>query len=368
MAFTGMLVDHSLSTGRSLPFDSTRRTHCRCAAHKEYRVPDDSDLSRFSRHLSEGDPIRPHNQTVHRKEATFMPAFALVTMLALLQSVTATPPGTLVAEVGTLAASSDNDGRFEALTSLLRAHNLAFTVEPFTIEKAVGAEPRTHGRNIVVSLGEGAEEIVVGAHYDAIRIPDGSLSHGAVDNGAACVMLLHLAETLRADPLRVRVKIVWFDMEELGMLGSARYVEAHATDPIRAMVNFDIDGYGDTVLFAPPPGGENAPLRRAFLDTCAAEEIDCVRFPRLPYGDDRSFGNASRPTLSVGLLPPTEMHQMWLLMNAGVSGGLVPGTLPTIFRTIHTAEDVLAKVDGASIARVQRLAVALVRRLSSGQP
>ncbi len=297
-----------------------------------------------------------------------MPAFALVTMLTLLQSATATPPATLITEVGKLAASSDNDARFQAMASLLRAHNLPFTVEPFTIEKAVGAEPRTRGRNIVVSIGEGSEEIVVGAHYDAIRIPDGSLSHGAVDNGAACVMLLHVAETLRADPPPVRVKIVWFDMEELGMLGSARYVEAHATDHIRAMVNFDIDGYGDTILFAPPPGGENAPLRRAFLDTCAEEEIDCVRFLRLPNGDDRSFGKANLPTLSVGLLPPTELHQMWLLMNAGVSGGLVPGTVPTIFRTIHTAEDVLAKVDGASIARVQRLAAALVRRLSRWQP
>jgi hypothetical protein len=288
--------------------------------------------------------------------------------LALFQSATATTTVALVEEVGKLATASDNDARFEAMTSLLRAHNLPFTVEPFTIARAVGVEPRTSGRNIVVSIGEGSEEIVLGAHYDAIRIPDGSLSHGAVDNGAACVMLLHVAETLRTEPLPVRVKIVWFDMEELGMLGSAHYVQAHAAEHIGAMLNFDIDAYGDTVLFAPPPGGDSASLRRAFLTTCAEEEIDCVRFPSLPNGDDRPFGAAKVPTLSVGSLPPTEVHQIWLLMNAGLSGGLVPGTLPTIFRTMHTAEDVLAKVDGATIARMQRLVTALVRRLSNWRP
>jgi Zn-dependent M28 family amino/carboxypeptidase len=95
-------------------------------------------------------------------------------------------------------------------------------------------------------------------------------------------MLLHVAETLRTERLPVRVKIVWFDMEELGMIWSAHYVETHAADHIRAMLNFDADAYGDTVLFAPPPVGANASLRSAFLTTCAEEEIDCVRFASLP--------------------------------------------------------------------------------------
>jgi hypothetical protein len=291
---------------------------------------------------------------------------ALVGVLVVGPTIVSQAPSpSLIDEVGTLSAASDNDQRFEALTALLRAHHVAFAVEPFTLDRAVGTEPRTRGRNVVASIGEGADEIVVGAHYDAVRLPDGSLGRGAIDNGAACVMLVHVAEALAAERPSSRVKIVWFDMEELGLLGSARYVAAHAIEPIRAMVNFDIAGYGDTLLFSHPPGGENVSLRQGIRQTCADEDVDCVRFPSLPYGDDRSFGLAHVPTLTLALLPATEVHQMWLLMNAGVAGGLVPGTVPPIFRTIHTANDLLSKVDGQSIARVQRLTTALVRLLSN---
>jgi len=33
--------------------------------------------------------------------------------------------------------------------------------------------------------------IVVGAHYDAVRLSDGTLSRGAVDNAASSVILVH---------------------------------------------------------------------------------------------------------------------------------------------------------------------------------
>ena len=100
-----------------------------------------------------------------------------------------------------MAAATSNEARFDALTALLRSRGLTFTVEPFTIEKPVGREPRTEGRNIVVTIGEGPEEVVIGAHYDAVRLADGSLSPGAVDNAASSVMLIRLAEALRTETL-----------------------------------------------------------------------------------------------------------------------------------------------------------------------
>ena len=285
----------------------------------------------------------------------------------------------LVADVQALAAAQSNDERFTALTAMLRARGVAFTVEPFTIDKQVGSEPRTAGRNVVTvfgdGVGQGADEVVLGAHYDAARLADGSLSKGAVDNAASAVMLAGVAEALRsgepqrsgevlpAGRVQPRVRIVWFDMEEIGLAGSARYLQAHKTDRIRAMLNFDINAYGDTVVFGAPSGGDDPRLRRLMTETCAELGNDCLRFAAMPPGDDRTFGAAGIATLSIAHLPALEAHQLWLMLHAGASSGLAPGVAPPIFRTIHTADDVPSKVDGTTIVRAQRLALALLQKL-----
>jgi hypothetical protein len=292
--------------------------------------------------------------------------------LALLQAPAVTAAETFVADVRRITDANDNDQRFDALTALLTAKGVAFTVEPFTVGAQQGRDTRTRGRNVVATIGQGAREIVVGAHYDAVWLPDGTFGRGAVDNAASSVMLVHLAHAVQAQALPVRVTFVWFDMEEGGLLGSAKYLEAHpalsTTARPRAMLNFDINGYGDTVLFAAPAGGADPALRQAMLQTCAIEAIDCIRFDQMPPSDDRSFGRAKIPTLSIAQIPAAEVHQLWLMLHAGQSSGLAPGFAPPIFRTIHTPEDVLGKIDGATLARGQRLALALLRQLAATRP
>ena len=296
-----------------------------------------------------------------------MTHLSMITLVTLLQAAPAATPqaAALLDDVRTVAASESHDARFAALTRLLDARNLAFTVEPFTIEKPVGREPRTEGRNIVVTLGQGTGDLVIGAHYDAVRLADGSLSRGAVDNAASSVLLVRLAEALRAETLPVRIRIVWFDMEELGLLGSAQYVKQHASDRIVAMLNFDINAYGDTILFGPAERTDNATLRRAVVETCAQEDVGCLRFAQMPPGDDRSFVRASIPTVSLAILPGVEAHQLWLMLHAGPNAGLAPGTAPAILQTIHTASDTSEKVSGESMARMLRFAHALVRRIGT---
>ena len=224
-------------------------------------------------------------------------------------------------------------------------------------------DPRTRGRNVVVTLGDGPNTVVVGAHYDAKWLSATAISQGAVDNAASSVMLVRTAAALKAERLASRVTFVWFDMEESGLIGSAKYVEAHAGDRITAMLNYDINGYGDTVLFGPPQGGADPRLGRTMLDTCASEGVDCLRFAAMPPGDDRSFGARKIPTLSIAILPATEAHQLWLMLHAK-GAGLEKGFAPPVFTTIHTPGDVPDKLDGAAMATAGRLAQALVRRVS----
>ena len=179
----------------------------------------------------------------------------VVTLLALLAvapcAAAQTTGDTLVADVRTLSAATDNDARFEALTTLLTAQGLPFTVETFTRDKPPAAsangarDPRTRGRNVVVTIGRGRETVVVGAHYDAEWIDEKTLSKGAIDNGASSVMLVHAAAALRNQRLKSRVTFVWFDFEESGLLGSARYVDAHASATITATFDPSQLGVGD---------------------------------------------------------------------------------------------------------------------------
>lgn len=110
---------------------------------------------------------------------------------------------------------------------------------------------------IGVLEGEGPladETIVVGAHYDHVGLGGaGSLApgskevhNGADDNGSGTVALLEVARQLaaREQPLPRRVVFIAFTAEELGLIGSAKYV-AEPVFPLEktiAMYNMDMVG------------------------------------------------------------------------------------------------------------------------------
>jgi Zn-dependent M28 family amino/carboxypeptidase len=290
-----------------------------------------------------------------------LPLMATVVAIAAAQSA---PPSRMSEDVARIAAAATNDARFEAVVGLLRTAALPFTVERFTIDAPVRNEPRTEGRNIVVTVGNGTTHIVVGAHYDAMRLAEGSLSRGAVDNAASSVLLTRLAQALPSEKLGARVSFVWFDMEELGLRGSREYVRQHGSDGVSAMINFDINAYGDTILFGPSRESDSRGLRRIVVETCAAEDATCVAFPEMPPGDDRSFTNARVPTVSLAILPAVEAHQLWLLINNPTTAAPGAGNAPAILQTIHTAADTADKVSDESMEAMLRFAVRLVRTIA----
>src|SRR5688572_28886459 len=131
-----------------------------------------------------------------------------------------------------------NAERLEALTALLRERGLEFEVQPFPNERRE-KDSREQGQNVIVTIGSGSQDIVIGAHFDAVLLQDGKLSHGMVDNAAGAVVLTRVAEALRSRRLKHRVRLVFFDMEEIGLLGSAHFVKS-LDSKVAAAVNVDI--------------------------------------------------------------------------------------------------------------------------------
>lgn len=112
--------------------------------------------------------------------------------------------------------------------------------------------------NVIATIeGEGPlaeENVVIGAHYDHVgRGGAGSLApgsndvhNGADDNASGTVALLELARRLGARPEKLARRLVFiaFTGEELGLLGSAKYVKdpVFPLDKTVAMFNMDMVG------------------------------------------------------------------------------------------------------------------------------
>lgn len=90
------------------------------------------------------------------------------------------------------------------------------------------------------NIPPGVSMLLVGAHYDAVHG-----SPGADDNGTGVAALLAIAEALAAEPSRPPLRIVAFDAEESGCLGSRVHAELMAEEglSIQLMLSLEMLGY-----------------------------------------------------------------------------------------------------------------------------
>ncbi|HZW17032.1 MAG TPA: M20/M25/M40 family metallo-hydrolase, partial [Brevundimonas sp.] len=261
-----------------------------------------------------------------------------------------------------------NEARTQVVVDQLRAAGFEPVVETFA-----GGNPgigEMEGRNVVVTIGDGPREILLTAHYDAVVLHDGTMSQGVVDNAASVVGVIEAAKTLRNKDLNHRVRIILFDQEELGLIGARKWIDAHGLANVAAVVNSDVAGYGDTLMYGLNNGAQSTGLVRAVREVCAERAMHCIGFPVYPPSDDRAFSGAGLgdgaapaaavPTLSLGFQDHVGAHQMWLAFNGGESNGLAEGFVPRVFQLIHSAEDTMEQIDPATVKTAGEVYATLV--------
>ncbi|MGH7028093.1 M28 family metallopeptidase [Brevundimonas sp.] len=271
----------------------------------------------------------------------------------------------LKAQVGAYVQPS-NAERMNVLVAQLRAAGFNPTVETF---EGGGRAGPMQGSNVVVTLGPdtgaGAKEILLTAHYDAVKLRDGTMSQGVIDNAGSVVALIGAAKILRDKPLTHRVRVIFFDQEELGLIGARKWIEAHGVANVAAVVNSDVAAYGDTMMYGQNNGAQSAFVTRAAQELCAERAMQCVGFPVYPPSDDRAFSAAGAPVVSLGFQDEIGAHQMWLAFNGGETNGLAEGFVPQVFRVIHSKDDVIEAVEGATIATAGATYAALIQKLDA---
>ncbi|GAB4367357.1 MAG: M28 family peptidase [Elainellaceae cyanobacterium] len=133
-----------------------------------------------------------------------------------------------------------------------------------TVEVHEFASGGDRHQNLILNLparnGANSEPILIGAHYDAVPgCP------GADDNGTGVAALLELASALAAEPARYPIRLVAFDLEERGLIGSTAYATElrQQGQPLRLMASLEMLGYCDR-----RPGSQTYPagLQRFYPD------------------------------------------------------------------------------------------------------
>jgi hypothetical protein len=218
-----------------------------------------------------------------------------------------------------------------------------------TVRLAAALERDTvHGVNVIgVRPGRNparaGEAVVVGAHYDHLGEVDGAIHPGADDNASGTAVVLGVARVVgAAGGLERTLVAVLFGGEELGLLGSTRYVRQPTVPLARtvAMLNFDQVGrLRQGRLFV---GGVDSArgLREAVREAArrAGVGVEASGSPYAP-SDHARFYAAGVPVL--------------------------------FFYTGHHADhhrpsDTADKVDAAGLATVARLALAALGALDAG--
>lgn len=274
----------------------------------------------------------------------------------LCSSALAQAPADPLAAAVAAYVQPNNAERLAVLQQQIRAAGFTPQVETFAGRDGV------EGSNVAFTIGNGARELLLVAHYDAVKLSDGTLSHGIVDNAASVVAVIEAAKKLRGQRLRHRVRVILFDQEELGLIGARRWIEAHGLANVAAVVNSDVAGYGDTMMYGLNNGAQSAFVVRAVREVCAERALTCMSYPNYPPSDDRAFSAAGAPVVSLGFQDEVGAHQMWLAFNARESG-LAPGFTPKVFTTIHSTADTMALLDPKTVALAAESYAAVIARL-----
>jgi aminopeptidase YwaD len=100
------------------------------------------------------------------------------------------------------------------------------------------------------------EVLIVGAHFDAV-----AGSPGADDNGSGTAALLEIAKALKDRPMERTVRLVFFNLEEIGVRGAQEYAKSirdelnDGTRKLIGMMSLEMLGY-----FTSEPGSQRSPI------------------------------------------------------------------------------------------------------------
>lgn len=190
-------------------------------------------------------------------------------------------------------------------------------------------------------LADEAITYIVDAHFDGV-----SNSPGADDNGSAVAGVLEILRILSQHDFEHSIRFIGFDAEELGLIGSQRYVQngIKPYEDIQGVLNFEMIGY-----YSDEPNTQQLPAGFGTLFPVAAQAITADEF----RGNFLTVvGNTASNPLTTAFISASETY-VPVLKNIVTE---VPGTgtiAPDLRRSDHArfwdaGKQALMLTDGAN--------------------
>ncbi len=237
------------------------------------------------------------------------------------------------ADVQAMADAADNAGRRAHIKSQLETLGMSVETRPFAIKDK-------RGENLLATVSGPADAplLLIGAHSDRVEV-----GRGATDNASGSAAVLALAERFKRSPLkRHRVAVAFWDLEELGLLGSQAYIADGGAKPA-LYVNFDVFGWGDSLWMMSPDA--DSPLVQASRKAARDAGLQITTGDKYPPTDHLAFLKAKWPAVSYSLVDASEIPGILEAFS-----GKHPEPAPKVMAVIHSDGDTMDKLEAGDVA------------------
>jgi alkaline phosphatase isozyme conversion protein len=203
-------------------------------------------------------------------------------------------------EIGARPTGSEKESQTaQYIVTTLQDLGCTPEIQPFT---AIGKNGIVNSANVIaVKQGLSSQEIIVGAHYDSVRI-----GTGTDDNASGIGVLLEVAERIKDIPTPCTIRFILFGGEEIGLEGSKYYAGQMKEEDIRntvAMINLDSLIAGD-IAYVYGDEGDNGIIRDWALEYAKEQNLDLQTQagsnPEYPAGTTGDFSDHA-PFRAIGI-------------------------------------------------------------------
>ena len=234
-----------------------------------------------------------------------------------------------------LEYKSDSE-RLQTIKSVLKNKNIKFIEQTYIFYGFKGT-------NIIADTGnlKSKKHLILSAHFDVI-----SGSPGANDDASGIAILIDVIEKIKKLKLKNKVRIIFFDDEEIGRFGSISYIKKYGLKDLIAVYHLELCGYGDAVgLWPITKINENSHALKIIEEVLKQKSIYFEKVGQLPafWGDDLSFRNAGfKHALCITVAPKEDKDAIKRFVKSNVVKiifDFYAGRIPKMFQLYHSPED-----------------------------